>query len=177
MPTRKHTQRTTRKGYSPSRSTYRDSNGSNKGGKHKATLGKRSPGRGVSARRTTVTGTIRRDAHRLKGGEPKHLKYSKWINSPDEHEDCQGQSLATRNHDVILQWARLRKALPSVVGDTEERDEVGVLRIDLPGYGGKRLKKVGWDKWFNMFDKRKLVFLYQERKKDGSKSTFCKLAA
>lgn len=105
------------------------------------------------------------------------MKYSKWIDSPDDHEDRKGQSLATRNHDVICQWAESRKAMPSVVGDTAGGGGAGVLRIDFPGYGGKRLEKIDWDDWFDTFDKRKLVFLYQEHKRDGSTSTFFKLAA
>ena len=47
----------------------------------------------------------------------------------------------------------------------------------FPGYRGKRLEKIDWDDWFDTFDKRKLVFLYQEHKRDGSPSTFFKLAA
>jgi len=107
----------------------------------------------------------------------KSLKYSKWIDSPDDHEDRNGQSLATRNHDVIRHWAEARKAVPSTVGKNERPGGAGVLRIDFPGYGGKRLKKVDWNEWFETFDKRKLVFLYQEHKRDGSPSTFFKLAA
>src|SRR5689334_14325630 len=70
-----------------------------------------------------------------KDAKPKQMKYSKWIDSPEEHEDRKGQSLATRNHDVIRQWTQSRKAVPSVVGDTEGRAGAGVLRIDFPGYG------------------------------------------
>ena len=172
MPTRKNTQRATGASAFLSRSTSGSNNAGNKGSGRKGDLEDRSAGRGTSARVTSQSG-----ARGLKNGEPRHLQYSKWIDSPDEHEDCQGQSLATRNHDVILQWAHLRKALPSVVGDTARRDGAGVLRIDFPAYGGKRLKKIGWDRWFHMFDKRKLVFLYQERNMDGSKSIFFKLAA
>ena len=123
-------------------------------------------------------GTGRRGASRSSRSAPKaHLKYSKWIDSPDDHEDRKGQSLATRNHEVIRQWAESRKAKPSVVGDTEGRDGAGILRIDFPGHGGKRLRKVDWNDWFDTFVKRKLVFLYQEHKRDGSTSTFFKLSA
>lgn len=152
MPIAKNTRRATRTPHSATRSSRR--------------------GRNADKR-----GTGRRNAARSGGSEPNHLKYSKWIESPDDHEDRNGQSLATRNHDVIRKWARARKAVPSTVGDTEGGDEAGVLRIDFPGYGGKRLKKIDWDAWFDTFDKRKLVFLFQEHKKDGSTSTFFKLAA
>lgn len=84
--------------------------------------------------------------------------------------------MATLNHDVIRQWAVSRKGVPSAVADTEGRDGAGVLRIDFPGYGGKRLEKVDWNEWFDTFHKRQFVFLYQEHKRDGSTSTFFKLA-
>lgn len=176
MPTQKKTRCTT----GGRGSARRSSKNSSKSGREKA--GMRSGERRNAPRCGGLReGGQRGDSHkgvgRSKRSVRKHLEYSKWINSPDDHEDHQGQSLVTRNHDVILQWSKLRKALPSVVGKVEGRDGGDVLGIDLPGYGHKRLKKVGWDKWFNMFDQRNLVFLYQERKKDGSKSTFCKVVA
>lgn len=138
--------------------------------------------RNTTAQRSRSTGRRtgkmgKRRAGRSSRSEPRHLKYSKWIDSPDGHEDRKGQSLATRHHDVIRRWAEARKAVPTTVGDTEGRDGAGVLRIDFPGYGGKRLKKVDWNEWFETFDKRKLVFLYQEHKRDGSPSTFFKLTS
>lgn len=138
--------------------------------------------RNITARRSHSAGRrkgegTKRGAGRSSRSGPRHLKYSKWIDSPDDHEDRKGQSLATRNHDVIRRWAESRKAKPSVVGDTEGRNGAGVLRIDFPGYGGKRLEKIDWNEWFDTFDKRKLVFLFQEHKRDGSTSTFFKLTA
>ncbi|MBD0316403.1 MAG: hypothetical protein ICV75_06905 [Nitrospiraceae bacterium] len=106
---------------------------------------------------------------------PKPLKYSKWIDSPEEHEDRKGQSLATRNHDVIRQWAEERQALPSTVESTERTGSAGVLRLDFPGYGGQRLHEISWEEWFGTFDERELVFLYQEHKTDGSVSNFFRL--
>ena len=101
-------------------------------------------------------------------------KYSKWIESPDDHEERHGQSLATRNHDVIRQWADSRKASPATAGQ-ERKNSVGVLRMDFPGYGGKRLRTVSWEEWFESFDSNKLVFLFQEHRADGSPSNFFKL--
>lgn len=103
------------------------------------------------------------------------LKYSKWIESADDHEDREGQSLATRDHDVIRRWADARKAAPATAGDAKRGRGVGVLRMDFPGYGGKRLKKVSWQAWFETFDRNDLVFLFQEHKADGSPSNFFRL--
>ena len=99
-------------------------------------------------------------------------KRAQWIDSTDEHEDHPGATLATRDHDVIKQWAEERKAVPSTVPGTEHGDHLGVLRFNFPGYGGDNLQEVSWDEWFRTFDDRKLVFLYQEHKSDGNQSNF-----
>jgi hypothetical protein len=99
-------------------------------------------------------------------------KRSKWVGSPDEHEDHPGQSLATRNHEVIMKWAEERQAVPSTVPGTEHEGRPGVLSFDFPGYGGEKLEHISWDEWFKTFDERKLVFLFQEHKSDGKMSNF-----
>ena len=38
-----------------------------------------------------------------------------------------------------------------------------------------RLEEVDWQAWFESFDERELVFLYQERKSDGEQSNFFQL--
>ncbi len=102
-------------------------------------------------------------------------KYAKWIHTLDEHEDRQGQSLATRSHEVIQKWAEERGAKPATVPDTGPKGEIGVMRFNFPGYGGQSLQEIGWDEWFKPFDERQLVFLYQEHKTDGSQSNFFRL--
>ena len=49
----------------------------------------------------------------------------------------------------------------------------GVLRIDFRG--GSSLKEISWDEWFESFDARDLVFLYQEQLKSGDQSNFFQL--
>jgi hypothetical protein len=137
------------------------------------TIRKKSPSsrrRGARSNRRNVRASSNRS-------QSKSIKYSKWIDATDDHEDRPGQSLATKDHDVIRQWVEARHGIPSTVGSTAGAGSAGVLRIDFPGgYGGKRLKKVDWDEWFETFDKRSLVFLFQEHKRDGSMSTFFKLS-
>jgi hypothetical protein len=99
-------------------------------------------------------------------------KRAKWIHSPEEHQDHKGQSLATRNPDVVKAWAAERKAVPATVPGTEHGDHLGVLRFNFPGYGGQTLQEVSWDQWMKTFSDRQLVFVYQENKKDGSTSNF-----
>jgi hypothetical protein len=102
------------------------------------------------------------------------LPGGKWVSSPDEHAEHDGQSLVTRNHDVIKRWAEERDAIPATVGGTEHEGRPGVLRFDFPG-GSRDLQEVGWDDWFRSFDERDLVFLYQENLKSGKQSNFFKL--
>ncbi len=102
-------------------------------------------------------------------------KRAKWINNPKEHEDRMGQSLATRDHNVIKHWAEERRAQPATVPGTQHGNTLGVLRFDFPGYGGNRLEKVNWESWFKTFDRRKLAFVFQEHKKDGQMSNFFRL--
>jgi hypothetical protein len=99
-------------------------------------------------------------------------KRAKWIESTSDHADHEGQTLATRNHDVIEQWAEARKAIPATVPGTEHKDHLGVLRFQFPGYGGDKLENVSWDEWFQTFDDRHLVFLFQEKLSDGKQSNF-----
>jgi hypothetical protein len=102
-------------------------------------------------------------------------KRAKWINAVDQHEDHPGQTLATRNREVIQHWAEERQAQPATVPGTEHEGRPGVLRFDFPGYGGESLTSVSWDDWFKTFDERKLVFLYQEHMKNGNQSNFFRM--
>lgn len=102
------------------------------------------------------------------------LKYSQEVTSPDEHEERKGRSLATTNHDVIKQWAEARDAVPATVEGSEHEGRAGVLRFDFGG-DSDRLKHISWDEWFQVFDERKLNFIYQEHKSDGSESNFFQL--
>ena len=105
----------------------------------------------------------------------RSTRRARWINNPHEHEERQGQTLATRNREVIRQWAENRRAKPATVAGTEKDGGAGVLRFDFPGYGGKDLKEIGWEDWFSTFEKRNLVFLYQEHLKEGKPSNFFRL--
>jgi predicted RNA polymerase sigma factor len=105
----------------------------------------------------------------------KSLKYSQEVKSPGDEPERPGRSLATTSHEVIQQWAAARDATPATVEGTEHGDHLGVLRFDFPGYGGDTLRKVGWDEWFKTFDERRLNFIYQEERSDGTQSNFFRL--
>ena len=94
----------------------------------------------------------------------------KWIYSPDEHEDFHGQTLATRNPEVIQRWARERKAKPATIPGAEP-ERPRVLRFDFPNYA-EDLEPVSWDAWCAVFEHRQVVFLFQEHLKSGRVSNF-----
>lgn len=100
------------------------------------------------------------------------IERAHWVGSVEEHEGHQGETLATRSHEVIQQWAKDRGAKPATVPGTEHEGRPGVLRFEFPGGQKGRLKGVEWDKWFETFDTRDLVMLFQERLSNGSRSNF-----
>ncbi|PYY55899.1 MULTISPECIES: hypothetical protein [unclassified Curtobacterium] len=103
--------------------------------------------------------------------ESKSLKYSQEVTSPDEDPEREGRSLVTTSHEVIKQWAEARGGRPATVDGTEHGDHLGVLRFDF-GEPTDRLREVTWDDWFATFDDRRLNFIYQEQRSDGTQSNF-----
>lgn len=86
------------------------------------------------------------------------------------------ESRTTTDHDEIRRWVEDHDGRPAQVRGTSGGGEPGVLRIDFPGgAGAEDLETVSWDEWFSKFDDAGLALLYQERKADGSDSTFNKL--
>ncbi|TQM33020.1 hypothetical protein [Nocardia bhagyanarayanae] len=108
-------------------------------------------------------------------GHSRSLQQAQEITSPTQRPDRAGRTLITRNHEVIRRWAEERGARPATMPGSEYNGRLGVLRFDFPGYGGAVLRQVGWDEWFETFDDRRLRFLYQEQRADGSPSNFNRL--
>ena len=104
----------------------------------------------------------------------KSLKYSQEITSTEEEPEREGRSLATTHHEVIRQWAEERGGVPATVDGTEHGDHLGVLRIDFRDKDAN-LREVSWEEWFKTFDERRLNFIYQEQRTDGTQSNFFRL--
>ncbi|UJR84417.1 hypothetical protein [Sandaracinus amylolyticus] len=80
------------------------------------------------------------------------------------------------DHDEIWAWAEKRGAIPSDVASTATDDDVGIIRLDFPGYSGEgTLSPIEWDEWFEKFDANGLALLVQEKTADGQISNFNKL--
>jgi hypothetical protein len=85
-------------------------------------------------------------------------------------------SHTTTDHDEIRQWAEARGGKPSCVKGTGGGDDIGMIRIDFPGYsGGDSLQEITWNEFFEKFDENDLALLYQEETAGGDKSNFNKL--
>ncbi len=85
-------------------------------------------------------------------------------------------SLTTTDHDTIRRWAEERGGKPSEVISTAREGDVGIIRIDFPGYSGEgKLQEIPWDDWFRKFDETNLAFVYEEETADGQRSNFNKL--
>ena len=84
----------------------------------------------------------------------------------------------TTNHDEIKRWAEARGAKPACVRGTGNKGDIGMIRLDFPGYSGaESLEAISWDEWFEKFDENDLALLYQEETADGKKSNFNKLVS
>jgi hypothetical protein len=80
------------------------------------------------------------------------------------------------DHDEIRRWAEQRDARPACVRRTGNRGDIGILRLDFPGYSGAdSLEQISWDEWFDKFDERNLALLVQEKTARGQRSNFNKL--
>lgn len=78
----------------------------------------------------------------------------------------------TINHREIRRWVESHGGHPATVKRTRSKDDVGLIRIDFPGFSGARsLEPIEWDEWFAKFDEQGLAFLYQE----GKNTNFNKL--
>lgn len=83
----------------------------------------------------------------------------------------------TRDHEVIRAWVEERGGVPAVVERTLSDDDIGILRIDFPGYSGEDLVPVEWEDWFDKFEEAGLAFLYQDETAEGEVSNFNKLVS
>ena len=78
------------------------------------------------------------------------------------------------DHEVIR--AEERGARPSCVRETGGKGDLGMIRLDFPGYSGpESLQELSWDNWFEKFDERNLALLVQDRTASEQRSNFNKL--
>lgn len=82
------------------------------------------------------------------------------------------------DHDEIRRWAEQRNAKPACVRRTGSDDDIGMIRLDFPGYSGEEsLEEISWDEWFDKFDESNLSLLVQDTTARGQQSNFNKLVS
>ena len=82
------------------------------------------------------------------------------------------------DHEEIRQWAEERGARPARVKGTGGDGDVGIIRLDFPGYTGEdSLEPISWDDWFRKFDESNLALIVQDVTATGERSNFNKLVS
>ena len=99
---------------------------------------------------------------------------ARWVHRPREIAGEHGETLATRSHEVIREWAEARRAVPvSITADDLSRRS-GLLWIRA-GVDEKRLARIAWDEWFDAFESDNLVFVFRSTRTSGRRSNFFRL--
>jgi hypothetical protein len=82
------------------------------------------------------------------------------------------------DREEIQGWAEERDARPACVRGTGSEDDIGMIRLDFPGYSGAdSLEPIEWDDWFDKFEERGLALLVQDETARGQRSNFNKLVS
>ena len=82
------------------------------------------------------------------------------------------------DRDEIRMWAEERGAKPAHVQRTGGGNDVGMIRLDFPGYSGEgSLEQIEWDDWFDKFEESGLALIVQDTATGGQKSNFNKLVS
>jgi len=117
-----------------------------------------------------------RSAHSQKNGKTSHAGSRSSLHGSSTKGSQASHELTDR--EEIQQWAEERGARPSCVRGTGGKGDIGMLRLDFPGYTGEdSLEEISWDDWFAKFDENNLALLVQEKTAGGQKSNFNKLVS
>src|SRR5947199_3400102 len=74
------------------------------------------------------------------------------------------------DHNEIRRWAEDRGAHPACVRGTGDNNDIGMIRLDFPGYSGEgKLEEISWDEWFDKLDQSGLALLVQNKTARGQK--------
>lgn len=121
------------------------------------------------------TGRATRETSRGRTARPKRSTSS---TSTRSQRSSGASARPLTNHDEIQRWAEERDAHPACVRGTGNRGDIGMIRLDFPGYtGAESLQPISWDEWFEKFDQNDLALMVQEKTARGQKSNFNKLVS
>lgn len=100
-----------------------------------------------------------------------NLFYGQTISS-----NVMSESRTTTDFKTIKEWAESRSGVPAVIKGTDEGSADGVLRIHFPHNSPEpeSFDEISWEQFKNRFENNNLAMVYQERRENGSNSTFYK---
>ena len=95
--------------------------------------------------------------------EPRHVKSV----TRDERADPSATVLATRDHEIIREWARVFDAEPATGEESASGPATPMkvadggtgLRFNFPGVS--RFRSISWTEWFDHFNRHDLTFVYE----------------
>ena len=86
------------------------------------------------------------------------------------------KSRVLTDHEEIRRWAEERDAQPACVRGTGSEEDVGMIRLDFPGYSGETsLEPIEWEEWLEKFDENNLALLVEDETASGEQSNFNKI--
>lgn len=103
-----------------------------------------------------------------------------YLKGPKEKEEVymsNGSSKVTTDHNEIKSWAEERDAKPCRVKGTGGENDVGLLRLNFPGYAEENLEDISWEEFFEKFEENELALVYQEETSNGEFSNFSKIVS
>ncbi len=80
-------------------------------------------------------------------------------------------SRITTDRDAIRCWAEERGAKPVLIARGSDGDP-GTVRLEFAESRDNSSRDIGWEEWFEKFDRSKLALLYQEQTANGERSSF-----
>ena len=96
--------------------------------------------------------------------EQKHVPT---VTAETQRHDTVVGPVATRDRELIANWAARRQAEPATGEATRSgpatvdvHDGGAAIRFNFPGFG--RFRPITWDEWFQDFDRHGLTFVYEE---------------
>jgi len=86
-----------------------------------------------------------------------------------------GHEWFTIDHDIIRRWSEQRNGQPAHIKGTEGGLDKGGLCIRFQDEEPElAIEMLTWDKFFKIFEKNKLAFLYKDKSPSGAESRFYK---
>jgi len=126
--------------------------------------------------RSNESSSRKNNSRTRRGDSGPHAQGSR----PDRPRARSRSAEPTTDHAFIRRWVEERDGWPACVrGTGDDRGDVGMIRIDFPGFsGGDSLERIEWETWFEQFEENQLAFLYRElRHSDGQLDRFNKLVS